>query len=262
MLLTLNPELARDLGPVPVPDWLRPLTDGARSGEPLERAVAGIVASLGFTSFTYGLTTAAQLRNEERFYCWTTTPRAWIAEYDRESYIEIDPRVLHGWSDLTPLIWDRRLARGNPKAERFLDRAANYGIGSGVNVFLRDARRARIMVGLNSAERELTPARIGELAQRLGDFQLFATMFHAIYISAFIESGLAARQQGVTLSAREIQCLDLASRGQTSRDIAFKLGIVERTANYHFSNILTKLGAINRPEAIAKAAALGLLHHC
>jgi DNA-binding CsgD family transcriptional regulator len=38
-----------------------------------------------------------------------------------------------------------------------------------------------------------------------------------------------------------------------------KLGITERTANFHFSNILSKLGAMNRAEAIAKAAARGLL---
>ncbi len=260
MLLKLNPKLVKDIDPVPGPDWLKPLLDGARSGKPLHQSVGEIAASLGFTSFTYGLTTAAHLRNEERFYCWTTAPPAWIAEYDRESYIEIDPRILHGWTDLTPLIWDRRLARGNRRTEFFLDRAATYGIGSGVNVFLRDASRARIMVGLSSAERELTPARIEEIAQRLGDFQLLGTMFHSVYGRDFVEGGLTALHRGVALSAREIQCLDLAARGQTSRDIAFKLGITERTVNFHFSNILTKLGAMNRPEAIARAAARGLLH--
>jgi len=156
-------------------------------------------------------------------------------------------------------MWDRQIARGNKKVELFLERAALHGIGSGVDVFLRDSRRARIMVGLNSPERELTLERTKQISCCLGDFMLFGTIFHAIFARAFIEKGIAAPQRGSALSQREIQCLNLAARGQTSGDIGFKLGIAERTANFHFSNILSKLGAMNRAEAIAKAAALGLL---
>jgi DNA-binding CsgD family transcriptional regulator len=259
MLLTLTPELVKDIDPGPIPNWLKPLIDGAHSGRPLSEAVQDIVVSFGFTSFIYGLTTAAHLCNEERFYCWTTAPAAWVSEYDQRSFIEVDPRVHHGWTEVTPFIWDRTVARGNPRIENFLERAAHYGIGSGVNVFLRDARRARIMIGLNSPERLLTPEMTAQISIRLGDLMLFGTIFHAIFVRAFIDKGLSAPQQGVALSPREIQCLGLAARGQTSGDIAFKLGITERTANFHFSNILSKLGAMNRAEAIAKAAAQGLL---
>jgi LuxR family transcriptional activator of bioluminescence operon len=51
----------------------------------------------------------------------------------------------------------------------------------------------------------------------------------------------------------------MAAHGMTSADIGIKLGIVERTANFHFSNILSKLGALNRHEAIAKGMQLGLI---
>jgi hypothetical protein len=44
----------------------------------------------------------------------------WVAEYDRNSYIEIDPRVSYGWSTWpTPLIWDRRIAAGEPAVSCF-----------------------------------------------------------------------------------------------------------------------------------------------
>jgi len=259
VLLRLNPEFVGDIDPESLPEWLRPLVDGSKLGKPLAPYVQDIVERFGFTTFIYGVTTAAHLRNEERFFCWTTAPVNWVAEYDQQSYIEIDPRVHHGWTEVTPLIWDRRVARGNKQIEMFLDRAAVFGIGSGVNVFLRDSRRARIMIGLNAPERELSAERTREILNHLGDFMLFGTIFHAIFVRAFIESGLLAPQHGTPLSGRELQCLDLAARGQTSKDIAFKLGITERTANFHFSNILNKLGAINRPEAIAKAASLGLV---
>ena len=259
MLLSLNPAAINDTDPGPVPGWLRPLVDAAQSGSSLITAVDSIVASLGFTTFTYGLTTASQLTGDERFYCLTTAPSAWVTEYDQQSYIEIDPRVQHGWTEVTPLIWDRRIGRDNPRVARFLDRAARYGIGSGVNVFLRDTRRARVMIGLSAPEREFSAERTAQVSERLGDYMLFGTIFHATYVRAIIEKGLAAAQLGSALSTREVQCLNLAAHGQTSRDIAFKLGITERTANFHFSNVLSKLGAMNRSEAIAKAATLGLL---
>ena len=259
MLITLNPELVQGIDPGPIPLWLKPLIEGAKHGTALHQAVQEIVVSFGFTSFIYGLTTASHRSHEERFFCWTTAPAEWVAEYDQKSYIEIDPRVQHGWTNVTPFIWDRHIARGNKKIERFLTRAASYGIGSGIDIFLRDARRSRIMVGLNSPDREPSAARNVQIAERLGDLMLFGTIFHAIYIRAFIEKGLAAPQRGLPLSPREVQCLTLAAKGQTSADIAYKLGIAERTANFHFSNILSKLDAVNRPEAIANASALGII---
>jgi DNA-binding NarL/FixJ family response regulator len=45
----------------------------------------------------------------------------------------------------------------------------------------------------------------------------------------------------------------------TSSEIGFKLDIVERTVNFHFANIVTKLGVLNRKEAIAVAVARGLI---
>ena len=43
--------------------------------------------------------------------------------------------------------------------------------------------------------------------------------------------------------------------------IGTKLCVAERTVNFHFSNIKSKLGAMNRPEAIARGIALGLVSY-
>ena len=93
----------------------------------------------------------------------------------------------------------------------------------------------------------------------LGNIMLLATHFHDIFMSCFVDRGLPPRQQGTALTPRELQCLQMAAHGMTSADIGIKLGIVERTANFHFSNILSKLGALNRHEAIAKGMQLGLI---
>jgi DNA-binding CsgD family transcriptional regulator len=63
------------------------------------------------------------------------------------------------------------------------------------------------------------------------------------------------------LTEQELNCLRLSARGQSSTDIGLKLGITPRTVNFHFSKILKKLNALNRQEAIAKAATANLLSH-
>jgi len=78
-------------------------------------------------------------------------------------------------------------------------------------------------------------------------------------MKSVIAKGTAPLQQGRPLSSRECQCLTLAARGMTSYDIGEKLGIAERTANFHFSNIISKLGVLNRREAVAMGMAHGLI---
>jgi DNA-binding NarL/FixJ family response regulator len=61
------------------------------------------------------------------------------------------------------------------------------------------------------------------------------------------------------LTPRELEVLALLARGATNREIATGLVITERTAKFHVSSILGKLGADNRTEAVALAAQRGLI---
>jgi len=45
----------------------------------------------------------------------------------------------------------------------------------------------------------------------------------------------------------------------TSEDIGVKLGIAARTANFHIANVMHKLDALNRREAVAIALSVGLI---
>lgn len=62
------------------------------------------------------------------------------------------------------------------------------------------------------------------------------------------------------LTRREMQCLELTSKGYLARDIAKTLHITERTANFHIQNLNKKLGVSNKYQAIAKARVAGLLN--
>ena len=61
------------------------------------------------------------------------------------------------------------------------------------------------------------------------------------------------------LTPREREVLAQLAQGRTNREIGASLAITERTVKHHVGQILAKLGAGNRTEALARAARLGLV---
>lgn len=74
-------------------------------------------------------------------------------------------------------------------------------------------------------------------------------------------SGLAAqpgRELFPQLSEREREVLDLVARGYDNRRIAATLFLSDKTVRNNVSTILTKLGAVDRAEAVLRARRAGL----
>jgi two-component system, NarL family, response regulator LiaR len=61
------------------------------------------------------------------------------------------------------------------------------------------------------------------------------------------------------LTERELEVLALLAQGMPNKEIAARLIISERTAKFHVSSIMGKLGATNRTEAVSLAAQKGLI---
>ena len=62
-----------------------------------------------------------------------------------------------------------------------------------------------------------------------------------------------------TLTDRELEVLQAAARGERNKEIAYKLGITERTVKAHLASIYQKFGVDSRAAAVAIAAQKGLL---
>ena len=61
------------------------------------------------------------------------------------------------------------------------------------------------------------------------------------------------------LTPREAETLALLAEGIPNKLVADRLGVAERTARYHVAQILAKLGAQSRTEAVVAGARLGLI---
>lgn len=62
-----------------------------------------------------------------------------------------------------------------------------------------------------------------------------------------------------TLTEREREVLHAAARGERNKEIAYKLGITERTVKAHLASIYQKFNVDSRAAAVAVAAQKGLL---
>jgi two-component system, NarL family, response regulator YdfI len=62
-----------------------------------------------------------------------------------------------------------------------------------------------------------------------------------------------------TLTPREMELLQLISRGLTNKQIAQTLTISEHTVKFHLSSIFSKLGVFNRTEAVRSGIHHGLI---
>jgi len=71
--------------------------------------------------------------------------------------------------------------------------------------------------------------------------------------------GTMTRIADAVISRREKEVLDWLKDGKSSWDISVILGISERTVYFHVSNIMNKLGASNRSQALSIATRLGLV---
>jgi LuxR family transcriptional regulator, quorum-sensing system regulator LasR len=236
------------------------LIGAARDGEPLELAMEPILRELEFDSFMYGMSAnPLPAHRDTRAFVWTTLPKEWVRLYAAKAYVEIDPRVTLTYNRSAPFVWDAIDFAGDPRYTEFFADAKRFGVCSGVAIHFRDPSHGRILVAYNSRISPVDEARRQRLSARLGSMVLLATTFHDVFMASIVDTHHEGANSRSPLSPRELQCLALAANGMTSCDIGIKLGITERTANFHFRNLIGKLGVLNRQEAIAVGIARGLV---
>lgn len=183
---------------------------------------------------------------------WSTWGDAWQRAYRTAGWIDVDPRVEATLAHDRPCLWDGATIVADGRRARFLREAALVGIRCGLALPIRSPS-GRGIVAFDSSNANPTQARREAMLARLGE---------AIWVAEAIQSSRCTVQpapEAAGLSMRERSCLALSAHGFTSRDIAVRLGISTRTVGFHIGNVLLKLGAANRHEAIAKAAARGWL---
>jgi DNA-binding NarL/FixJ family response regulator len=74
-----------------------------------------------------------------------------------------------------------------------------------------------------------------------------------------VAARLAEHTPRIPLTSREIEVLSLVAQGLSNAEVAARIGRAEGTAKVHLKNILQKLGATDRTEAVTTALKRGFI---
>lgn len=239
------------------PHLTRTMADAAAADCPAS-IIQPLLDRFGFHGLTYFVGDNHSRGTAGRIV-WSTHPSRWAELYRRANYHTVDPRLTNTRHRFTPYLWDACNLPDDPRTSEFVRSAAQYRICSGVAISVHDGSAGRVVLTFDSHLSPVPEARREIIAEILGDLMLVTVALHEGALSWRIGAVGPKNDIAATLTNRERECLRLAAHGLTSADIGNKLSVSERTINFHFGNLRRKLGALNRPEAIAKGAALGLM---
>lgn len=152
----------------------------------------------------------------------------------------------------------RRRARAlsGPDPEAWARAVAAFDFGDVYEPARCRLRYAEALLAADRREEAAAEARAArEVFARLGATVLLEQVDELIRRGRLAEAPPTAS----LLTAREQDVLRLLARGRSNRQIGEELFITGKTASVHVSNILAKLGAASRTEAVAVAYRKGLI---
>ncbi|WP_414897901.1 autoinducer binding domain-containing protein [Rhodovulum sp. YEN HP10] len=211
----------------------------------------------GVSHVIYAQTPAVRSRtiSQEMLYR-STFPAGFTHRYAEEGMIDHDPRAIHcATGGEEPIYWDRPGNRieTDPGTREVMQLCSDFGVNFGLTLPLAGASPLnRSGAGLCFAAD--TSGEAADILAASGDSICATTrLFHALAQTPAIAPG------SVPLSLRERECLLWSATGLRNKEIAFRLSISEKTVEHHMASAMTKMHAMNRTHAVARALIFGLI---
>lgn len=215
----------------------------------LRNALAGAGAALDLNCFAY---LSLPCRRGERPQLISTYPTGWTDIYLQNNYQIVDPVIVEALTNFEPFEWGLEiLPRSRSRIQQeLLEDATQFGIRCGFTIPIHDSHQLIAAVTFAADERRPVFQKCIESNKRV--LQLMAMYFHAHARRKLAPHGIV---DGVSLSPRELECLEWAAQGKSAWEIGQLLNISRRTAAFHLDNAKTKFGVRTICQAVAKLVA-------
>ena len=225
--------------------------DQIRTKEQGSLALLDLVKEYGLSHATYLGVNIPSL-TERSLYCVSTYSDQWCDRYVKSDDVKVDPVVKTGLSGVLPLDWQDLRANAQP-LKGFFGEANEHGVGvNGLSFPIRGAHGETALFSINS---NATGKDWEDLKREcVRDFQIFGYHLH----TRILESE-GVKFENANLSPREIECLKWAAAGKTYWETGTVMNITEATVKFFIENARTKLGAVNKTQAVAKAMSAGII---
>ena len=223
------------------PDLLLQVIDTQKMQDAIE-----LIRDVGhFNHAIYHLAFRTNSKTDLPFFV-STYPMAWLGQYMKNNYADIDPIILDGFQRDEPFFWSD-LEIKSDKHDAFFEDAFEHGVGkTGFSIPLTDRsqRRALFTVTSDMADEDwrtkIKHERI--ILEQIGDI-LHRKAIREVYGS----------DDGTPLSPREIECLYWTAQGKDSPTVSDILGISEHTVRDYLKSARYKLGCTTIAQAIHEA---------
>lgn len=221
------------------------------SEEKLFAQMASLAAAIGFEYCAYGIRLPIPV-SRPNVVMFNNYSQQWRERYEACNYLHSDPTVQHAFKSTLPVVWTNALFAPSPE---LWEEARSHGLRHG---WAQPSRDARGGVGLLTLARSDGRLSEGELRENQAKMSWLAQYAHAAMAQLLIPGRVPGSE--AVLTAREREVMLWAADGKTANEVAQILSLSERTVNFHITNILSKLNASTKTQAIVKAVALGMLY--
>jgi LuxR family transcriptional regulator, quorum-sensing system regulator BjaR1 len=224
----------------------------ARSHDELRDRAMSALRPYGYMGFTFAVVRRVKsvFLHARVFSTWPTPVQV---TFEQQKLFESDPVILRSRTAREPFCWDLSIYDERQDAHRtLLALRKDTGVEGGVCLPVFEAFSGRSVlfltgVGFDTSQRSLLALQL--LTEHL------ANRVNALNLPEIDDAAEANRffRSGGELSPRERQVFGWIAFGKSSRDIAAIMSISEHTVNDYIANVMTKLRASNRTEAVLRA---------
>ena len=214
----------------------------------------GITSAFGLTALMAGTVpqpgTPTRRQKEHVLLCdW---PVEWLERYVSRNYVDHDPVVSRMKQLQAPFQWRDAAhdVRIDKSSELVMGDAGEFKLRDGLAFPLVTLDGQVVMVSLGGEQIELSGAQFGMIS-------LVST--YAVGRAMQLSTMPGRTIDHVVLTPRERECLTWAAVGKSEWEISQILGISEHTSEKHLLNAKSKLGAVNRVQAVAEAIRRGYI---
>ncbi|RQM95344.1 LuxR family transcriptional regulator [Aeromonas dhakensis] len=222
-----------------------------------ERAIVTLLRELssrmGFDYFRLALIFPSTIQRPD-VIIFNGCPQAWVDTYTGSGFFAIDPIVKCAMTRSTPILWADVVndeERCDEQGREVMQLASEYGIRDGITLPWHGANGH---VGLLSFITS-TP----RTSQQWLSAVPFISWLSMHIFEAVARVCLAGLSPHDALSLRELEVCRWAAEGKQVSDIAQILGITPRTVTFHLNNVVNKLGASSKSQAISWALKQGMV---
>lgn len=206
----------------------------------------------------YGLNHAAYLGMNIRGltstepYISVTYSDEWVMHYKSQNFVEIDPVLSESLRSILPIDWSS-LDGVNTKVRRMFGEARDFGVGrQGLTIPIRGRHGEMAIFSVTSDLSSREWADFKRVYMR--DFQTLAVHIHQMVLKT---EGVV--HEDVHLAPREIECLQLVASGLTFQEVAYRIGLSDRTVRFYLDLARHKLQCLNVTHAVARALSMNLI---